>query len=282
MRKVPASLNNSEWAAVALITTFPTLHHAFAVSTVVGGGGVTCGWSAASGDGGQATSACLLGPSFLALESASAPTAQSATALWVSDSLSSTVWRVDLATSIIRLIAGVLGTSSPCSLSESDAEGLYGTASSVPLCTPAGITVSNDGTAYVVDSGSNTLRYIYTSDASRSTGWMMGFLAPAGDGVSYLAGLAFNNPSGLFISSPATAQVLQLGLLGDSNYTLPASVIAGSGNYGDAGVCTRRKHNARKCSHCCFICWSCRRRNCELAGIVQLPSWHWVRRLFEV
>lgn len=99
------------------------------VSTVAGNG-----LQGSQGDGGQARAASLDGPAGLALDAAGD--------LFISDSHSQRVRRIDAATGIITTVAG--GAS----------------ANAVPLRLPRGLAIDAVGALYVVDAGNHRLRRV--------------------------------------------------------------------------------------------------------------------------
>jgi sugar lactone lactonase YvrE len=106
------------------------------ISTVAGGG------TRASGDGIPATEADLLLPEGIAVDSRRG--------LHIADNISNRVWKVDLATGILRAFAGGGRT----------AAGLDGPAVSAGLTLPSALSVGPDGMVYIADFGSHRVRVV--------------------------------------------------------------------------------------------------------------------------
>jgi sugar lactone lactonase YvrE len=109
------------------------------------GNGLTSAFSS-NGDGGQATSATLNQPAGVAMNT-------DYSVLYISDSYSHTIRKVDLSTKIITTIAGT---------SSAGYSGDIGPATSAKLNYPKGLAVDVDNNLYVADSYNHVVRKIMT------------------------------------------------------------------------------------------------------------------------
>lgn len=204
------------------------------ISTLVGArGGLQCGNTASSGDGGPASSACLLGPAQLALESDDA-------GLWVTDVYSGSIWRVSLQRNppMIYRVAGIAGTAIMCTQSPTPPVGVFTNALATPLCQPSAISVAPTNTIYFIDGMSETLRMLTTSNPSRESGYQTAVVASVSGAVSF-SRLSFGPipgyPLTLYISLPFKSSVSKLTLTNVTVAAGPAVIAVGQqGVYDDS------------------------------------------------
>ena len=206
------------------------------ISTLVGArGGLVCGNSASSGDGGPASSACLLGPAQIALEADDV-------GLWVTDVYSGSVWRVSLQRDppMIFRVAGVAGTAISCTTSPPPPVGVMRNALTTPLCQPSAIAVAPTNTVYFIDGLSETLRMLVSSNPSLESGYQTAVVA-AVSGAGSTSRLSFGSipsyPLTLYVSLPFKSAVVQLTLTNTTVTGGPAVIAVGQqGVYDDSAT----------------------------------------------
>ncbi len=171
------------------------------VLTYVGGATQLCSTAASAlGDGCPATSATLLSPSFVTLDSTGA--------IYIIDSGNQVIRRVDPITNIISTVAGVAGVS--CVLSP---EG--GLATNTPLCNPTALAVDAAGNLYV--SSGNKIQRV---ESATGAIWPMagtGNAGYSGDGggagtamLNNVQGLALDPAGNLYVSDYGNAVVREI------------------------------------------------------------------------
>jgi sugar lactone lactonase YvrE len=152
-----------------------TVSAATGVITVVAGGGASAGTDG-FGDGGAATSAQLHNPSGVALDSSGN--------LYIADTGSNLIRRVDVTTRIITAVAGngTWGYS-----------GDYGLATAATLASPQGVAVDAADNVYVADYGNNAIRQVSAASLKIFTLAGRGSTGYYGDG---------GNPTVAFLTNP--------------------------------------------------------------------------------
>lgn len=158
------------------------------ITTVAGTG--AAGYS---GDGGPARSARLNGPQRVELDSQGN--------LYIADTLNNVVRRVDVATGLIRTIAGVGGVTG--------STGDGGPATSARLNNPRGLTLEGDRIVYIADSGNHRVRAVdlTTGIITRVAGASAGY---AGDGGAATAA-RLRQPRGLTVTPQGDLLVAETG-----------------------------------------------------------------------
>ena len=188
---------------------------AFGNITTVAGGGATAG---AAGDGGAATSAALVNPTWLAVDSAGS--------LYISESGSNVIRRVAMSGD---------GTISTYAGSYAAGSSNGSSAITATLSNPQGIAMDPAGNLFIADAGNNLIRRVDAStgqiatvagsglqgfNASPTTALLAQFNAPAG--------LALDGLGNLYIADSGNHAVRELS-------AGKVSVIAGTGIGGKAG-----------------------------------------------
>ena len=200
------------------------------ISTVAG----TPRANGSTGDGGPATSAQIVGPSYIAFDGANN--------LYIADEYGNSIRRVDAATQIITTVAG-----DPTSARAPGQTGDGGLASSAFLYHPNGLSFDKAGNLYIADQGNNAVRRIdaatliittvagdpSSARASGSTG--DGGLA-ANSFLSAPLGVDVGTGGNLFIADSGNSVVREV--TNDSNINTVAGVIGSSGFSGDGGAAT--------------------------------------------
>jgi len=197
-----------------LATGLAAFAQQYTISTVAGIGGVL-GYD---GDGGPATSAQLVRPFRVALDSKGN--------IYIADYYS---YRVRMVTASSGEINTIAGNGSPGYSGDNDA------ATSASIADVHGIAVDSSGNVYIADTGNNRVRKIDTS-GKITTFAGNGTRGYSGDGAAATAaalwfpcGLAFDSAGNLYISDYGNSTVRKV----DSKGTI--STVAGTGSYGFSG-----------------------------------------------
>lgn len=147
------------------------------ITTIAGNG--TSGFS---GDGGQATSANLDSPQYVAVDNNNN--------IYISDWLNNRIRKVDP--------SGIITTYAGTGVSGFSGDG--GNAINANLRSPSGIVVDAAGNVYFSDRGNDRIRKIDVSGIITTVAGSGGFNAFSGDGALATAA-EFNDPNGLFVDS---------------------------------------------------------------------------------
>jgi sugar lactone lactonase YvrE len=185
------------------------------------------GVAASSGDGKQATAASLYFPGGIALDSA-------ATALWIVDTESYVVRKVDLATGIITAAAGS---------GEAGTGGDGGPAVKAALNSPVDVALDASGNAFITESSSHRVRKVDARtgliSTAAGTDRMSGFSGDGGPAtlatLNYPNGVAVDSSGNLYVSDSYNHRIRRIDVA-----TGIITTVAGGGNpaqgIGDGGA----------------------------------------------
>jgi len=197
-----------------LATALAAFAQQYTISTVAGIGGVL-GYD---GDGGPATSAQLVRPFRVAVDSNGN--------IYIADYYS---YRVRMVTASSGNISTIAGNGNPGYFGDNEA------GASAQISDVHGIAVDSSGNVYIADTGNNRVRKIDTSGKITTIAGN-GTRGYSGDGAAATAaalwfpcGLAFDNSGNLYISDYGNSTVRKV----DSKGTI--STVAGTGSYGFSG-----------------------------------------------
>lgn len=170
------------------------------ISTLAGGGTFL-------GDGGLATSAKLDEPS--------AVTLGADRALYVADSRQNRIRRVDLDTGVITTVVGNGTLGVGCQTGAPTALGLN---------KPTGLTVADDGTMFIADSGNGCIRRLRD-----------GVVSTVAAGLSYPTGVAVGRDGTIYFSHYLANQIGQISVSGQVSVAVGTGVVPGTPPFGDGG-----------------------------------------------
>jgi len=149
-----------------------------------------------SGDGGPATSARMLFPAAVALDSAGN--------LYISDSANNVIRRVDAVTQIITTVAGIFHPpTSPGVAAPGGYSGDGGPADAAQLFSPGGLFFDAADNLYIADAGNNVIRevnaqtQVITTVVGNYNGGKPGYFGDGGDALSAL----LNTPQSVLLDS---------------------------------------------------------------------------------
>ena len=190
----------------------PAVTLAPVITTIAGNG--TAG---SSGDGGQATSAAVNGPSATAIDAAGN--------IYIADAYTSRVRKIDT-TGVISTVVG----NGICNFS-----GDGGPAASAQVCQPYGVAVDNVGNVYIADTYNYRIRKINSSGII-STIAGNGTATFSGDG-GLSVNAAVNAPSGVTVDSAGNLYIADAGnyRVRKINSSGIISTVAGNGSVGFSG-----------------------------------------------
>jgi sugar lactone lactonase YvrE len=190
------------------------------ITTVAGNG--TCGYS---GDNGQATSAELLNPNRVAVDSSGN--------LYIADYNNNRIRKVTISSGVITTVAG---NGTACAASTNTC-GDGGAATSAELHQPSGIALDSSGNMYIADSADNRIRKVTISTGYIATVAGTGTAGATGDeGLATSAEL--NDPNDVQLDSSGNLYIADKGNNKIRKVTVSTgdiSTVAGDGTAGFSG-----------------------------------------------